>query len=58
MTGDANASNGHKRGQARDMVEGELEPVHRRMEGKGKEGKQLMLGVVLPSNQGQGMTGK
>lgn len=37
MTGDANASSDHKRGQVRDMGEGELEPVHRRMEGKGRE---------------------
>lgn len=35
VTGDANASHDHKRGQARDMGERELGLVHRRMEGKG-----------------------
>lgn len=48
MTGDAKASNGHKRGQARDMAEGELEPVHRRMEGKGREAAHAWSG---PSHQ-------
>lgn len=55
MTGDASASNNRKRGQARDMGEGELEPVHRRMEGKGSSS---CLEWVLPNNQGQGMTGR
>lgn len=55
VTGDASASNNRKRGQARDMGEGELEPVHRRMEGKGSSS---CLEWVLPNNQGQGMTGR
>lgn len=54
MTGDANASHDHKRGQARDMGE----RAGTRAQEDGREGKQLMLGMVLPTNQGQGMTGK
>lgn len=54
VTGDANASHDHKRGQARDMGE----RAGTRAQEDGREGKQLMLGMVLPTNQGQGMTGK
>lgn len=49
VTGNASASNNHKRAQARDMGEGEMEPVHREMEGKGNNS---CLEWALPANQG------
>lgn len=55
VTGDASASNKHERGQAGDMGDGLLEPVHRRMEGKGGGS---CLEWVLPTNREQVMTEK